>query len=81
MPGVQTSQTVLYCKMLAVKPNIRFYITDQPSEFLLGHHLKANLLIWGDYTANQVASSKILGTMVTKMVATWSDLKLIILQQ
>ena len=39
MPGMQTSQTVLYCKMLAVKPNITFYITDQPSKFLLGHHL------------------------------------------
>ena len=39
MSGVQTSQTVLYCKMLAVKHNIRFYITDQPSKFLLRHHL------------------------------------------
>ena len=39
MPGMQTSQTVLYCKMLAVKPNITFCITDQPSKFLLGHHL------------------------------------------
>ena len=39
MPGVQTSQTVLYCKMLAVKLNITFYTTDQPSKFLLGHHL------------------------------------------
>ena len=81
MSGVQTSQTVLYCKMLAVKPNIRFYITDQPSKFLLCHHLASKSLVWGDYIANQVASSKILGTMVTKMVATWSDLKLPFLQQ
>ena len=29
------------------------------------------LLVWGDFFTNQVAISKILGAMVTKMVATW----------
>ena len=48
MSGVQTSQTVLYCKMLAVKPNIRFYITDQPSKFLLGHYLASKSFDLGE---------------------------------
>ena len=40
-------------------------------KFLLGHHLATNSFSLGRLFANQVASSKILGAMATKMVATW----------
>ena len=45
----------------------------QPSKlkFLLGHHLATNSFGLGNFFTNQVASCKILGAMVTKMVATW----------
>ena len=45
----------------------------QPSKlkFLLGCHLATNSFSLGRLFTSQVASSKILGAMVTNMVATW----------
>ena len=45
----------------------------QPSKlkFWLGHHLATNSFGLGRLSTNQVASCKILGAMVTKMVVTW----------
>ena len=45
----------------------------QPSKlkFLRGRHLATNSLGLGKLFSNQVASSKILGAMATKMVASW----------
>ena len=46
----------------------------QPSKlkFLLGRHMTTNPFGLGRLFTNQVTSSKILGTMATKMVATWT---------
>ena len=54
---------VLHISVVLSDYHFCFY-TPQHEPFLHGRQL-------GDYSPNQVTSSKILGAMATKMVATW----------
>ena len=69
-------QTQFFCLEIGWNSKAAFNVhcVTQPSKlkFLLGHHLATNnLLVQGDFFKNQIAGLKILGTMATKIVATW----------
>ena len=61
--SVEWSHAEIYCKFFTATLQVKVFAWSP-----FGNQL---FWFWGDFFTKQVASSEILGAMVTKMVATW----------